>query len=144
MECTGTQYYVGILGCGPGPPIVYFCQNGNTVNRLRCVINSHTIFACTDIWTFGCIFAELLTSEPIFHCQQEDIESNTPYHQKQLDRIFTMMGFPLDKYSVIMMSSLHHAICTEKDWKGSYCIMGNFCIRGFETILKQGCSQLSI
>ena len=24
-----------------------------------------------DIWAIGCIFAELLTSEPIFHCRQE-------------------------------------------------------------------------
>ena len=48
----------------------------------------------TDIWAIGCIFAELLTSEPIFHCRQEDVESNTPYHREQLDRIFTVMGFP--------------------------------------------------
>ncbi|XP_065907867.1 cyclin-dependent kinase 8-like [Dysidea avara] len=54
-----------------------------------------------DIWAIGCIFAELLTSEPIFHCRQEDVESNTPYHREQLDRIFTVMGFP-----------------QEKDWKG--------------------------
>ena len=47
-----------------------------------------------DIWAIGCIFAELLTSEPIFHCRQEDVESNTPYHREQLDRIFTVMGFP--------------------------------------------------
>jgi cyclin-dependent kinase 8/11 len=28
-----------------------------------------------DIWAIGCIFAELLTSEPIFHCRQEDIKT---------------------------------------------------------------------
>src|SRR2546425_3923170 len=26
-----------------------------------------------DIWAIGCIFAELLTAEPIFLCRQEDI-----------------------------------------------------------------------
>ena len=30
-----------------------------------------------DIWAIGCIFAELLTSEPIFHCRQEDIKTRS-------------------------------------------------------------------
>ncbi|PNF20192.1 Cyclin-dependent kinase 8 [Cryptotermes secundus] len=51
----------------------------------------------TDIWAIGCIFAELLTSEPIFHCRQEDIKTSNPYHHDQLDRIFNVMGFPLEK-----------------------------------------------
>lgn len=49
---------------------------------------------CSDIWAIGCIFAELLTSEPIFHCRQEDIKTSNPYHHDQLDRIFNVMGFP--------------------------------------------------
>jgi cyclin-dependent kinase 8/11 len=49
-----------------------------------------------DIWAIGCIFAELLTSEPIFHCRQEDIKTSNPYHHDQLDRIFNVMGFPKD------------------------------------------------
>merc|ERR1711981_325304 len=47
-----------------------------------------------DIWAIGCIFAELLTSEPIFHCRQEDIKTSNPYHHDQLDRIFMVMGYP--------------------------------------------------
>ena len=43
---------------------------------------------------FRCIFAELLTYEPIFHCKQEDIKTSTPYHHDQLDRIFSVMSFP--------------------------------------------------
>eukprot|EP00794_Sanderia_malayensis_P000639 gene639-1307_t len=50
-----------------------------------------------DIWAIGCIFAELLTSEPIFHCRQEDIKTTTPYNRDQLDRIFTVMGFPQER-----------------------------------------------
>uniref|UniRef100_A0A4W5P9S9 Cyclin-dependent kinase 8 n=1 Tax=Hucho hucho TaxID=62062 RepID=A0A4W5P9S9_9TELE len=50
-----------------------------------------------DIWAIGCIFAELLTSEPIFHCRQEDIKTSNPYHHDQLDRIFNVMGFPAEK-----------------------------------------------
>ena len=49
-----------------------------------------------DIWAIGCIFAELLTSETIFLCQYEDIKTSNPYHHDQLDRIFQVMGFPLD------------------------------------------------
>jgi len=47
-----------------------------------------------DIWAIGCIFSELLTYEPIFHCKQEDIKTSNPYHQDQLDRIFNVMGYP--------------------------------------------------
>ncbi|XP_062510265.1 cyclin-dependent kinase 8-like isoform X2 [Corticium candelabrum] len=50
-----------------------------------------------DIWAIGCIFAELLTTEPIFFCRQEDIKTNTPYHHEQLERIFQVMGFPKEK-----------------------------------------------
>uniref|UniRef100_A0A8C5Q936 Cyclin-dependent kinase 8 n=1 Tax=Leptobrachium leishanense TaxID=445787 RepID=A0A8C5Q936_9ANUR len=58
----------------------------------------HFLFVCsTDIWAIGCIFAELLTSEPIFHCRQEDIKTSNPFHHDQLDRIFSVMGFPADK-----------------------------------------------
>jgi len=55
------------------------------------------LFMFADIWAIGCIFAELLTSEPIFHCRQEDIKTSNPYHHDQLDRIFNVMGFPLEK-----------------------------------------------
>ena len=47
-----------------------------------------------DIWATGCIFAELLTFEPIFHCRQEEVDTNSPYHYDQLEKIFTVMGFP--------------------------------------------------
>ncbi|KAK3742849.1 hypothetical protein QZH41_004524 [Actinostola sp. cb2023] len=50
-----------------------------------------------DIWAIGCIFAELLTCEPIFHCRQEDIKTSNPYHHDQLDRIFSVMGYPQEK-----------------------------------------------
>ena len=55
------------------------------------------VYFLADIWAIGCIFAELLTSEPIFHCRQEDIKTSNPYHHDQLDRIFNVMGFPTGK-----------------------------------------------
>ncbi|KAM3188271.1 hypothetical protein ACTXT7_000587 [Hymenolepis weldensis] len=51
-----------------------------------------------DVWAIGCIFAELLTYEPIFHCRQEDIKTSTPYHKEQLERIFRVMGYPSVQY----------------------------------------------
>lgn len=58
---------------------------------------------CKDIWAIGCIFAELLTSEPIFHCRQEDIKTSNPYHHDQLDRIFNVMGFPAGICSISIL-----------------------------------------
>lgn len=55
-----------------------------------------------DIWAIGCIFAELLTYEPIFHCRQEDIKTSTPYHKEQLERIFRVMGYPPGKSVFIL------------------------------------------
>jgi len=65
------------------------------MERLLCEKNSvHFCLLMLDVWAIGCIFAELMTSEPIFHCRQEDIKTSTPYHHDQLDRIFNVMGFP--------------------------------------------------
>lgn len=71
-----------------------------------------------DIWAIGCIFAELLTSEPIFHCRQEDIKTSNPYHHDQLDRIFNVMGFPQDKdWEDIRKMPEYHTLT--KDFKKS-------------------------
>uniref|UniRef100_A0A1B6D3B6 Cyclin-dependent kinase 8 n=1 Tax=Clastoptera arizonana TaxID=38151 RepID=A0A1B6D3B6_9HEMI len=71
-----------------------------------------------DIWAIGCIFAELLTSEPIFHCRQEDIKTSNPYHHDQLDRIFNVMGFPHDKeWEDIRKMPEHQTL--QKDFKRS-------------------------
>jgi serine/threonine protein kinase len=65
----------------------------------------------TDIWAIGCIFAELLTSEPIFLCRQEDIKTSNPYHHDQLDRIFNVMGYPQG-----FMANLHVYLQFESDY----------------------------
>lgn len=64
-------------------------------------------FSFKDIWAIGCIFAELLTSEPIFHCRQEDIKTSNPYHHDQLDRIFNVMGFPAGTH-LLLLFVLNH------------------------------------
>ncbi|KAF8386977.1 hypothetical protein PRIPAC_76119, partial [Pristionchus pacificus] len=50
-----------------------------------------------DVWAIGCIFAELLTSDPIFYCKEEEnIKTPTPYHKTQLGQIFSVMGYPAE------------------------------------------------
>lgn len=68
-----------------------------------------------DIWAIGCIFAELLTSEPIFHCRQEDIKTSNPYHHEQLDKIFQVMGFPAGDWEDIKKMPEH--ITFTKDFR---------------------------
>ena len=74
-----------------------------------------------DIWAIGCIFSELLTYEPIFHCKQEDIKTSNPYHQDQLDRIFNVMGYPQGLLlCVLFKKRLFKLIILnqlEKDWE---------------------------
>uniref|UniRef100_A0A8B9KH41 cyclin-dependent kinase n=1 Tax=Astyanax mexicanus TaxID=7994 RepID=A0A8B9KH41_ASTMX len=79
-----------ILVMGEGPE-----RGRGTVFDHHCDV--FVFFFLSDIWAIGCIFAELLTSEPIFHCRQEDIKTSNPFHHDQLDRIFSVMGFPADK-----------------------------------------------
>lgn len=71
-----------------------------------------------DVWAIGCIFAELLTSEPIFHCRQEDIKTSNPYHHDQLDRIFHVMGFPQERDWEDMKKMPEHQTLV-KDFKKS-------------------------
>ncbi|KAL7648438.1 UNVERIFIED_CONTAM: hypothetical protein RMT77_000344 [Armadillidium vulgare] len=73
-----------------------------------------------DIWAIGCIFAELLTSEPIFHCRQEDIKTSNPYHHDQLDRIFNVMGFPMEKDWVDIKKMPEHATLMKDFKKNNY------------------------
>lgn len=89
--------------------------------KIHRIHSNHGIFfphEAIDIWAIGCIFAELLTSEPIFHCRQEDIKTSNPYHHDQLDRIFNVMGFPQDKdWEDIRKMPEHHTLV--KDFKRS-------------------------
>ena len=81
------------------------------------------IFLVADIWAIGCIFAELLTFEPIFHCRQEDVEASSPYHHDQLEKIFNVMGFPSgESCDCHMTYALHEnshslSLSPEKDWE---------------------------
>lgn len=49
-----------------------------------------------DLFSIGCIFAELLTNYAIFNCAQEQTSqvNRTPYQRNQLDKLFSIMGYP--------------------------------------------------
>ncbi|KAK4474777.1 hypothetical protein MN116_000737 [Schistosoma mekongi] len=82
-----------------------------------------------DIWAIGCIFAELLTYEPIFHCRQEDIKTSTPYHKEQLERIFRVMGYPPDDAWVDMKKMPdYHQLLRDSISKKTY---GKYSLEGY-------------
>ncbi|CAH8648027.1 unnamed protein product [Heterobilharzia americana] len=82
-----------------------------------------------DIWAIGCIFAELLTYEPIFHCRQEDIKTSTPYHKEQLERIFRVMGYPPDDAWVDMKKMPdYHQLMRDSISKKTY---GKYSLEGY-------------
>lgn len=49
-----------------------------------------------DIFSIGCIFAELLTNLPIFASTPETLSQpvRSPYQKNQLDKMFSVMGYP--------------------------------------------------
>lgn len=49
-----------------------------------------------DIFSVGCIFAELLTNSPIFATNPETISQpvRSPYQKSQLDKMFSVLGYP--------------------------------------------------
>ena len=46
---------------------------------------------------YGCIFAELVTTKPIFHGQQVEDKTKNPFQRDQLEKIFRVMGFPTER-----------------------------------------------
>eukprot|EP00124_Ichthyophonus_hoferi_P004123 Ihof_evm1s417 gene=Ihof_evmTU1s417 len=52
-----------------------------------------------DQWALGCIFAELMTTKPIFrgHQVEQDKSSKPPFQKDQLEKIFQVMGIPTEK-----------------------------------------------
>eukprot|EP01135_Chromosphaera_perkinsii_P005290 Nk52_evm2s334 gene=Nk52_evmTU2s334 len=65
------------------------------------LLNSKHYTKAIDMWAIGCIFAELVTTKPIFHGQQVEDKSKNPFQRDQLEKIFRVMGFP-----------------TEREWQG--------------------------
>eukprot|EP01112_Ceratiomyxa_fruticulosa_P017144 TRINITY_DN5284_c0_g2_i1.p1 TRINITY_DN5284_c0_g2~~TRINITY_DN5284_c0_g2_i1.p1 ORF type:complete len:366 (+),score=73.55 TRINITY_DN5284_c0_g2_i1:381-1478(+) len=47
-----------------------------------------------DIWAIGCIFAELLTTKPLFPGKEKDPKTPSLFQDDQVDKIFRMLGKP--------------------------------------------------
>jgi len=47
-----------------------------------------------DIWAIGCIFAELLTTKPLFPGKEKDPQNPTLFQDNQVDKIFRICGTP--------------------------------------------------
>lgn len=46
------------------------------------------------MWAIGCIFAELLTTNPLFPGKEKDTKNPNLFQDIQLDKIFHMLGKP--------------------------------------------------
>jgi len=62
-----------------------------------------------DIWAIGCIFAELITTNPLFPGKEKDTKNPNLFQDIQLDKIFAVLGKPSTK----IWSDLHSL----PDWK---------------------------
>jgi len=47
-----------------------------------------------DIWAIGCIFAELLTTKPLFPGKEKDPKNPALFQDDQVDKIFRILGKP--------------------------------------------------
>jgi len=47
-----------------------------------------------DIWAIGCIFAELLTTKPLFPGKEKDPKNPALFQDDQVDKIFKILGTP--------------------------------------------------
>lgn len=66
-----------------------------------------------DLWAIGCIFAELVTSKPLFQGQEKERKGDdrNPFQADQIDKIFRILGKPtLDQWpNATHLPSWHHA-----------------------------------
>eukprot|EP00126_Sphaerothecum_destruens_P012170 Sdes_comp20984_c0_seq1m19429 len=61
------------------------------------LLNAKHYTKAIDMWAIGCIFAELITTKPIFHGQQVEDKSKNPFQKDQLEKIFRVTGFPTER-----------------------------------------------
>eukprot|EP00128_Syssomonas_multiformis_P004611 Colp12_sorted_trinity150504_noHs@24704 len=47
-----------------------------------------------DLWAVGCIFAELITTKPLFHGHQVEDKTKNPFQRDQIDKIISVLGKP--------------------------------------------------
>jgi serine/threonine protein kinase len=59
------------------------------------ILGSEDYFLGVDMWSVGCIFAELMAKRPIFMCRNEN---------EVLSRVFQLLGTPSDKHCSMYLS----------------------------------------
>lgn len=47
-----------------------------------------------DVFSLGCIFAEILTTVPLLMTFPDSVPTRSPYQRNQLDKIFYVLGYP--------------------------------------------------
>jgi len=72
-----------------------------------------------DIWAIGCIFAELLTANPLFPGKEKDTKNPNLFQDIQLDKIFTVLGKPNSKQWPDLVALPDWKLKNPDKWKGT-------------------------
>lgn len=76
-----------------------------------------------DLWAIGCIFAELVTSKPLFQGQEKERKGDdrNPFQADQIDKIFRILGKPtLEQWpGAVDLPNWQHA----QSWQNYPCIL---------------------
>eukprot|EP01119_Soliformovum_irregulare_P011173 TRINITY_DN2781_c0_g2_i1.p1 TRINITY_DN2781_c0_g2~~TRINITY_DN2781_c0_g2_i1.p1 ORF type:complete len:379 (+),score=80.17 TRINITY_DN2781_c0_g2_i1:35-1138(+) len=72
-----------------------------------------------DIWAIGCIFAELLTTNPLFPGKEKDTKNPNLFQDIQLDKIFNVLGRPSEQDWPDLVSLPDWKTRSPAKWKGT-------------------------
>jgi len=79
-------------------PLQSLSENGPVVTiwyrAPELLLGSKHYTKAVDIWAMGCIFAELLTTNPLFPGKEKDQKNPNLFQDIQLDKIFYVLGPP--------------------------------------------------
>lgn len=72
-----------------------------------------------DVWAIGCIFAELLTTNPLFPGKEKDQKNPNLFQDIQLDKIFNVLGKPFSQNWKELEDLPDWITKNPSKWKGS-------------------------
>ncbi|ODV92613.1 hypothetical protein CANCADRAFT_147630 [Tortispora caseinolytica NRRL Y-17796] len=93
-----------------------------------------------DLWAVGCIYAELLSLRPIFKGEEikMDNKKTVPFQRNQMQKIFEVLGSPIDEWPEVAQFPEFQAMQTLKTYRsnldGWYRKAGGTNMRGYQLL----------
>ncbi|PRP77579.1 protein serine/threonine kinase [Planoprotostelium fungivorum] len=79
-------------------PLRPLCENGVVVTiwyrAPELLFGSKHYTRSVDVWAIGCIFAELLTTNPLFPGKEKDTKNPNLFQDVQIEKLFQVLGKP--------------------------------------------------